>query len=202
MKKYIISIAIILALPALVLAYFQPATLTNGVNKVAVYTQETAQRYFGQGYVLEGTDLGAAAGTTHVLSEIFLGGISFGRALATSTSGTATVLKSSELNQYSTFVMTPNTASFTYTLPATSTLIALLKNPGDSKTWTFINATTTAATTFTLAKGTGWNLTGVDANVDVIAGAAWGSQVNITARCIRQPDKDILCNLTENIAVD
>src|SRR3990167_7516965 len=114
MKKYIVSIALLLVLPVLVLAAFQPATLTNGVKRVAVYTQEMAQKYFSQGYSLENkgqeADLGAAAGTTHIYPEKFLGGFA-GEILATSTSGTATTLKESELNRYNVFELLPNTAS-------------------------------------------------------------------------------------------
>jgi len=147
-------------------------------------------------------ELGVASGTNHYQVETFWAGTSYGGALATSTSGSATTLKESELNKFSMIVMTPNVSSFSYTLPATSTLTSLLPSPGDSKTWTLINATTTTATTLTLVKGTGWNLTGVGTDVDAIAGAAWGSQVNMKVECERQLDTDILCYLTENIAVD
>jgi hypothetical protein len=218
-KKLIVLFAVVLtiALGVTVSAATKKATLINedGDKVVVAAGSSEAQYYFGQGFVLMGADsnpvvsepvvrpdLGATSGTTHTFPETFTGGISFGAALATSTSGSGTTLKESELNKYSMIAMTSNVSAFTYTLPATSTLSTLLKNPGDSRTWTFINATTTVATTLTVAKGTGWNLTGVDANTDVIAGAAWGSQVNMTLNCTRQLDKDILCRITENIAVD
>jgi hypothetical protein len=125
-----------------------------------------------------------------------------GGILATSTSGTATTLAEATLLAYNGVTMIPNVAAFTYTLPATSTLTTLLPNAGDNRKWILQNATTTVATTITLAKGAGWNLTGVDADVDVIAGAAWGSNVYMGIDCTRQEDTDIVCLLTENIAAD
>lgn len=51
----------IILLPMLAFAYFQPATLTNGVKKVAVFTESQAQSLFSKGYVLD-TSLGAITG--------------------------------------------------------------------------------------------------------------------------------------------
>ena len=201
MKKYIIGIALLLALPVFVLAAFQPATLTNGVDRVAVFTQEAASSLFGQGYVLEGQGLGAAAGTLHVYPEKFLGGFA-NEVLATSTSGTVCTLKESELSRYGVFELLPNVASATWTLPATSTLKTLLKNIGDSRTWVFQNATTSTGITTTLVAGIGWNLSGVDANVDVIAGAAYTARVSQYMTCYRQSNKDVHCGIQEMIAAD
>ena len=145
--------------------------------------------------------LGAVAGLDHYSPERFWAGFS-GNVLATSTSGSATVLREKDLFDNSVIELTSNVSAFTYTLPATSTLTSLLKNKGDTQTWVIKNATTTVATSITLAKGTGWDLTGVDANVDVIAGAAVGSEVYMRVSCVRQSNKDIACFLTENIAAD
>lgn len=57
MKK-IIGLVLALALPTLVFAYFQPATLTNGVKKVAVYSEGQAKALFAKGYVLDTKKLG------------------------------------------------------------------------------------------------------------------------------------------------
>lgn len=129
-----------------------------------------------------------------------------GATLATSTFGTSAKLSEKDLMTYSVFEVTPNIGSFTYTLPATNTMSSLLQRPGDTQRWIFKNATTTVATTLTIVKGTGWDLTGVDANVDVIAGAAVGSQVFMIMDCTRltatSTGQIIFCELREDIAAD
>ena len=144
---------------------------------------------------------GGAVSQDHYFPERFWAGFG-GGALATTTTATAVTLREYDLTQYSIISVEPQTAALTYTLPATTTLTTLLKNQGDTQKWIFHNATTTAAISLTVAKGTGWNLVGVDANVDVIAGAAWGSSVYMGLNCTRQPDTDIVCFITDNIAVD
>lgn len=61
MKKFLFAI-MLLALPVGVLAAFQPATLTNGVSRVAVYTESQAKALFSQGYSVETKELGAFPG--------------------------------------------------------------------------------------------------------------------------------------------
>ena len=206
MKKLIVIGAIfafVLALP--VDSATKKATLINpnGDKVVVVSGSLEAQVYFGKGFVLmTGNEvLGATSGTTHVFPERFLAGFG-GAVLATSTTGTTCTLRESDLNKYSVFELTPNTASATWTLPATSTLATLLKNVGDTKSWVFQNATTSTGINTTLAAGTGWNLSGVDTNVDVIAGAAYTARVSQYVQCYRQSNKDIHCNIDEAIAVD
>jgi len=145
--------------------------------------------------------LGVVPGNDFYETPRFWAGVG-GQILATSTSGTATTLNEKTLNDFTVIEMTPNVAAFTYTLPATSTLSGLLKKPGDTRTWIIENATSTAGATITVAKGTGWDLTGVDANVDVIAGAAAGSEVYMKLDCTRKSNKDIVCLISENIAAD
>lgn len=62
MKKLILVSLAIFVLPVVALAFFQPATLTNGVQRVAVFTQAQANDLFSQGFTLEQKDtaLGAA----------------------------------------------------------------------------------------------------------------------------------------------
>jgi len=146
---------------------------------------------------------GASAGPVVFGHQFFLEGFtSGGNVLATSTSGTATTLSEKDLDNSKMFQMNPLTASFTYTLPATSTLSSILPSVGDTRTWVFMNATSSTGITLTLAKGAGWDLTGVDANVDVIAGAAAGSEVYMGLNCTRKPNRDIVCMITENVAAD
>ncbi len=73
--------------------------------------------------------------------------------LATTTNGSETLQQSDLI--YSTISMTPIVAAMTVTLPASSTLTTFLPNAGDSTMINFINASTTAAITITLAGGTG-----------------------------------------------
>ena len=145
--------------------------------------------------------IGATPGVDHYSPERFWAGFS-GATLATSTTGTATTLREKDLIDYTAIEMTPNTGNFTYTLPATSTLTSLLRNIGDTQTWIWENATTSTGITITLAAGTGWNLSGVDANVDVFPGAAYTARELIIMECYRQANKDINCELRENIAAD
>lgn len=73
------------------------------------------------------------------------------------TTTTATLLNT-ELNGYSVISVTPNGASLTLTLPATSTLTTFVPNAGDNTTVFVRNATTTAGVNLTLAAGTGMTL--------------------------------------------
>lgn len=93
-----------------------------------------------------------------------------GGCLSTTTVQNAYTMLQSDLLTYNCFEILQNTASFTWTLPATSTLTTLIPNAGDSREWFFVNATSTAGVTFTAAAGTGVNLIAVTANDDVIDG--------------------------------
>ena len=84
-----------------------------------------------------------------------------GSILSTSTISTAMVFIASDLLTYSTWEVTPNVADLTYTFPASSTLSAIIPSAGDSRTWTIVNATTTAAIDVIFAAGTGSAIKGV-----------------------------------------
>ena len=144
---------------------------------------------------------GAVAGTDHYQAERFWAGFS-GGVNATSTSNTATTILERDLVKYNVWEVIPTVGSLTYTLPATSTLTSLMRDIGDSQTWIWENATTSTAITLTIAAGTGWNLSGVDANVDVFPGAAYTARELVIMECYRQANKDINCELRENIAAD
>ena len=94
-----------------------------------------------------------------VLDELTQGGL----VLATSSTGTATVFAAADLLTFSTWEVTPNTADLTYTFPASSTLSAIVPSAGDSRSWTIINATTTAAIDVIFAAGTGSAIKGAGA---------------------------------------
>jgi len=173
----------LLALPVLVLGAFQPATLTNGVNRVAVFSQEQAQKLFGEGYVLEGAGkavqkvcdctefLGSAAGNTFEQRMFANQGATQGGALATSSTASTYTLTAKDLKKTPSVVLwTPN-VSTTISITATSTYDYVPKI-GDVATVYMRNASSTAASTITLAaantqvdlqKG---NYTGADLVID------------------------------------
>ena len=118
-------------------------------------------------------------------------------ALATSTSGAATTLTQTDLLANNFISLTINIGNFTYTLPATSTMTSLIPGTGDMREWIFENATTTAASTLTIAAGTGIDLISVTTADDVIDGTEYSRLT-----CIRQADTDVTCIVSELLASD
>lgn len=88
-------------------------------------------------------------------------------------------------------------AAITVTLPATSTLTTLLPKVGDMREWTFEDNHSAAATTTTIAAGTGVDLIAVTANDDVIDN---GEFARLT--CWRKENTDVACITSELIAAD
>jgi len=178
MKKYLVGIALSLVLPAFVFAYFQPATLTDGVNRVAVYTQEQADRLFNTGFSLETKSLGSAAGNTFEQQVVFNKGFVEGNKItnASTTLRAARTLTASEVCNSGTITVnsaavagTIAEASLDVTLPATTTLFKqCLKTNGDEIKFDFINQSPTAASTTEIVAGTG---------CQVIVGVADGDAV-------------------------
>lgn len=74
---------------------------------------------------------------------------------STSTTATTQTLAAADILNYSSIILTPNTGALTLTLPASSTLSAMVPVAGDSFEQCWYNATTTAATYITFAAGTG-----------------------------------------------
>ena len=104
------------------------------------------------------TTTGAVSFTGTVITDEFTQG---GSVLSTSTSATATTLDVSDLLTYSVWEVTPNVADLTYTFPAVASLATLVPTAGDSRTWTIINATTTAGIDVIFAAGSGSAIKGV-----------------------------------------
>lgn len=118
------------------------------------------------------------------------------RFTATSTQATRT-LTQAELDTYSVIeIVATSSPALTLTLPATSTLTTLLKNPGDSRTW-FIDNQHLAATTTTIAAGTGIDLVAYTTNDDVIDG-----QEISQLTCWRKYNTDVYCLTTEILKAD
>ena len=118
---------------------------------------------------ITGTTITASGAT--ILDELTQGG----SVLATSTTATAITFIASDLLTYSTWEVTPNTASLTYTFPASSTLSALVPTAGDSRTWQIYNATTTSGIDVIFAAGTGSEIKGAGGGSLTIDEASFGS---------------------------
>lgn len=115
----------------------------------------------------------------------------------TPTSAAVTITAAEMRNcNYLTFTASATQAALTATLPATTTFPLSLA-AGASRTWVIENPFTAAATTTTIAAGTGIDLQEPDGqNVEVgINNYAW-------LTCIRQTSTDIVCTVDETIPAD
>lgn len=77
---------------------------------------------------------------------------------ATSTVATSYTVEQADILNYDTMLLTLNKADSTFTLPATSTLTAMVPTAGDRQDFCIYNATTTAGIDLTIAAGTGIDL--------------------------------------------
>ena len=136
----------------------------------------------------------ATLGTTTV--EAFTQG---GSVYSTTTTAAAHTFTEAELlnNSVLRFLGSATAAAMTATLPATSTMTTLLPNPGDSRTWFIENGYTAAATTTTIAAGTGIDLQEPDGQNVVIG-------INNYAKltCFREVSTDVVCMVDETIPAD
>ena len=105
-----------------------------------------------------GVSVGSGSGQEHYNHESFLAAITRGGRFATSTDDTTATALGSDFKDIARYDFTPNVGSITLTLPATSTMSDFVPRVGDTRDVFLCNATTTAATPFTLAAGTGMNL--------------------------------------------
>jgi len=96
-----------------------------------------------------------------------------------------------------TFTASSTQGVLTVTLPATSTMTTLLASDGDTRSWMIENPFTAAATTTTLAAGTGIDLQEPDGQ-NVVVGInnyAW-------LTCFREASTDVVCRVDETIPAD
>ena len=102
------------------------------------------------------------AGPDQYELQSFYGGVREGHYFATSTTATTQTLSTADIapdgSLYSTWAMTPNVGDVTFTLPASSTMSAVLPTAGMSSTQCWYNASTTAGIDITVAAGTGIDL--------------------------------------------
>lgn len=115
--------------------------------------------------------LGASAGPEFT-DDVFLnGGATYGQGcFATTTSGTLTA---GDLKNNSCLVASAagaGQAVIAWTLPASTTLGAIIPKAGNCRDWVIDTNALVAATTTTITAGTGIDVVGIDTNADVIAG--------------------------------
>lgn len=120
MKKIISFAVALLVIPVLGFAAFQPATLTNGVKRVAVYTQEQANALFAIGYSIE-KKVGGSSNTQYVRQFNLAGTTNGGSVVAISTTSASYTLTPTDICTAGQIKVTPLGAAVTVTLPATST---------------------------------------------------------------------------------
>ena len=117
--------------------------------------------------------LGASSGTDHLGYEQFLGGVTFGNVIATTTKGTTATLTAADMNGYDVIVLNPNIAAAeTITFPASSTVRNFLPKAGMTQTTCFVNASTTATAAYTFAGGTGFTLEVASSTATVLGSSA------------------------------
>lgn len=153
MKKTVLFLSLLIAVPAIAFASFQPATLTNGVNKVAVFSQEQANKYFSMGYELATDKVG---NMKNMFRSYFYKGVTVGGAIGTANVGASYTLTPSQVCDNSSLFLTPTGTAATVTLPATSTAMftQCLPRVGD-----FLDINyKSVATSSTIAAGAGGTL--------------------------------------------
>lgn len=142
----------------------------------------------------------AFAGVTH-LSGLYVGqdGETVGGpVIATSTLGTTFgTLSESQLLQSKLISLTPNVSSATTTIVASTSMTTLLANPGDTRTWTFANATSTAAKTVGIAGGTG-----VDVQSKTLNNVQIQPGGTATVSCTRKTNTDVYCIVDPFVIAD
>lgn len=142
--------------------------------------------------------LGASAGPD-IYSDLRVHGnlTSGGRHYATTTTASTYTMVRAELAPYNVLEINPG-ANITITLPATSTMTDIVPDAGDVRDFFIRNASTTAATTITLAAGAGMDLQKNEDTADLaIAGLDWAKLT-----FIRQSSGDITVIMSEWIEAD
>lgn len=147
--------------------------------------------------------LGVGAGPEHTEKQYFKQSIVDGSGIfATSTTGTFPVGALRDNKGVYITATGAGQATLSLTLPASTTMAAILPDKGSCASW-FIDASdVAAATTTTIVAGTGWDLVGLDATgagtgADVIDGAEFGK---LTA--CKQTDGDYIGYVEEWLAAD
>lgn len=122
-----------------------------------------------------------------------------GSVLRINQTGATRTLTAAEFAANTQFVVdsTATGAALSLSLPATSTMTAIIPNAGDRREWIIENNHTAAATTTTVIAGTGIDLQGDTANDDVLNAGVFG-----LLTCWRQYTTDVACNVVETVVAD
>lgn len=144
-----------------------------------------------QQFLVDGSGNISATGSNTLNTLTQGGGIT--TTATTSTTYTAAAADFATANEVD---ITPNGASLTYTLPASSTLSSFIPTAGQTRTVFFRNATTTANVNITIAGGTGTFLRTSATSSPIIVGNTAGSSYG-KIDFIRKSNTDIAALLTE-----
>lgn len=138
---------------------------------------------------------GAAAGPFHTERQEFVSSFYQGGVATVSTTSATYTLKDSEIASKSVISIAslPTSAALTLTLPASTTWASLPTN-GATQKWIVDNLHTSAATTSTIAAGTGVDIDGPTANDDILNGGVSG-----LLECWRLPNTDVRCIIEEMV---
>jgi hypothetical protein len=149
---------------------------------------------------LDNGDLTITNGGITASGETVVQGFTEGGGTVTVTPVTSTVtLTQANLlaGNVITFTASTTMPALTVTLPATSTMTTLLASDGNRRNWVIENPFTAAATTTTIAAGTGVDLQEPDGQNVVIGinNYAW-------LTCFREASTDVVCSISETIPAD
>lgn len=185
----VVALAAVLAIGTIAYAY----TTTQNINVAGDYYYQEATGKTSE------DNFGALTGGDIMQNVNIFGALTTGTSYytATSTTGTATTLAYKDLANTSFISLTSNTGNFAYTMPATSTMMQILPKVGSTRSWLIHNATTTAATTLTLAAGTGMDLVAATANDDVIDGGEFMQLTCTQIPYLAANNENIMCIVNE-----
>lgn len=124
------------------------------------------------------------------------GGLTQGGVFTIATTSSTQTLTAANMRGVHVFSISAmaTSAALTLTLPATSTMLGIMPNSGDSIEYIVDNLQTAAGTTTTIVAGTGWDLDGITANDDILNGGVSGR-----LECWRLPNTDMRCIVEEMV---
>jgi len=139
-----------------------------GVSLVAIIFATLAVFRAPQSIVRTVEKLGAFPGPELLDHFVFRQAVTDGGSIATSSELSSLTMNARELNNVSSYSFAPGVASFTLTLPASSTLTNFVPRAGDVRYVVFQNATGTDGINLTLVGNTGTILRGVHGTSTVL----------------------------------
>lgn len=147
--------------------------------------------------------LGANPGPEVLNHQYYLAGVTTGGGcFATSTTGTLTAGMLRDKSCIKITATGAGQATLSLTLPASTTMSAMIPRVGDCQEWFVDAADVAAATTTTFVAGAGHNVVGLDATgagtgADVLDGAEYGKIMSC-----RESDSDVVTFVQEYIHAD